>query len=515
MSIEQDIYEVIQDISAPIYPDQADENTALPHIVYTITNSEPQRTLRGTGSLTKHTLEVTANATTKAQSLALLAQVRTRLDGYQGGQIHRAFWTDQQGNETQEGYEGTSTYTVWAANANIVPTVTNNSVIVTGQDNIELRTCDRVLRLSCDGLSLDGEPFVGEQGPTGATGATGPQGPQGATGPQGPAGPTGPTGATGATGATGPAGPNNVTTSTTTNLTGYLKGNGANVSAASTVPTTDLTDGAQFARRDQGNTFTVVPQVFRNAANNVVQITGTGLQIHDNGSTRSGVLSYYDAGGTYQFGRSDHSNKFGVTVNSSDTRMSGGGAYLVSNGTATVTGSEGGGQSTVDLNKRPSDNSSGVGGTVRCWTFTGQTSNAVEVLAPGGGSAVASINASGAYASPCRTPSQLTANVNNYDPASGAGHYRTYRLSSNASRTITGMVSAPDGTEVRFINVGTNNIVLAHQSASSTAANRFLNAGAVDITLAADEAAGAVYDATTQRWRVWKAGSGGAAVITP
>jgi hypothetical protein len=42
-------------------------------------------------------------------------------------------------------------------------------------------------------------------------------------------------GLTGAAGATGAAGPNNVTAATATNLTGFLKGNGANVSAAAAV----------------------------------------------------------------------------------------------------------------------------------------------------------------------------------------------------------------------------------------------------------------------------------------
>ncbi|MFL5470529.1 MAG: hypothetical protein ACJ8AE_12095 [Gemmatimonadaceae bacterium] len=49
-------------------------------------------------------------------------------------------------------------------------------------------------------------------------------------------------GAAGATGATGSAGPNNVTTSTATNLSGFLKGNGATVTAASAIALgTDVT----------------------------------------------------------------------------------------------------------------------------------------------------------------------------------------------------------------------------------------------------------------------------------
>lgn len=75
----------------------------------------------------------------------------------------------------------------------------------------------------------------GLQGIKGDTGATGDIGPAGAQGIQGPPGEKGDKGDTGSTGATGPAGapgPNTVTTSTTTDITGILKGDGANITAA-------------------------------------------------------------------------------------------------------------------------------------------------------------------------------------------------------------------------------------------------------------------------------------------
>ena len=99
------------------------------------------------------------------------------------------------------------------------------------------------------------------------------------------------------------------------------------------------------------------------------------------------------------------------------------------------------------------------------------------------------------------TPAQITAGQNDYAP----GVARFYRLSTDAARTITGLsVSQVDGQECELWNVGGNNIVLAHQSASSTAANRFICTGAADITLAADEIALLRYDGTTSRWRVRK-----------
>jgi hypothetical protein len=104
------------------------------------------------------------------------------------------------------------------------------------------------------------------------------------------------------------------------------------------------------------------------------------------------------------------------------------------------------------------------------------------------------------------SPTQLTADQNNYQ--AGTGRSMFYRLSSDASRSITGFNPAggtnQDGELHYFINVGSNNIVLVNESASSTAGNRFLNVTGADITLATNEMAMLVYDNTSARWRVAK-----------
>lgn len=171
---------------------------------------------------------------------------------------------------------------------------------------------------------------------------------------------------------------------------------------------------SRFAQTDTVNTFATD------------QTVNGKVNLQDNGSNRKGQLSYFDAGGAYQFGRTDHTNKFGVTVNSTDTRMSGNGAYLSSNGTVTVTGDETGGTSTVDLNRRPSDNSSGVGGTVRCWTKTSQSQNAFEVLAPGGGSALYAITAGGlpVFGASASAPTNTTTPVAWVDVKIGTTTYK-------------------------------------------------------------------------------------------
>jgi hypothetical protein len=81
------------------------------------------------------------------------------------------------------------------------------------------------------------------------------------------------------------------------------------------------------------------------------------------------------------------------------------------------------------------------------------------------------------------------------------------RWSTDASRNITGLsLSQVDGQTHVITNVGSNNIILANESASSTTANRFHNSTGADITLAADQEVNCWYDATTLRWRVTKRG---------
>jgi len=98
------------------------------------------------------------------------------------------------------------------------------------------------------------------------------------------------------------------------------------------------------------------------------------------------------------------------------------------------------------------------------------------------------------------TVTQLTAGQNDYAP----GTDRVQRWSSDASRTVTGMVAGASAEERIIINGGSFDIVFAHQSASSTAANRFLSTTGANITLGADAMLFALYDATTLRWRISK-----------
>lgn len=104
-----------------------------------------------------------------------------------------------------------------------------------------------------------------------------------------------------------------------------------------------------------------------------------------------------------------------------------------------------------------------------------------------------------------RTPSTITSDEDNYSvPVTGY----FIRLATDASRTLTGLTfgggGVGNGQVHLLVNVGSNDLVLAHQNASSTAGNRFLNSTGADITLSANQAADLIYDGTTQRWRVFK-----------
>ena len=98
------------------------------------------------------------------------------------------------------------------------------------------------------------------------------------------------------------------------------------------------------------------------------------------------------------------------------------------------------------------------------------------------------------------SPTQLTADVNNYAPSNAS----TWRLSSDASRNITGLLSTyiMVGRILTIINVGSNNIVIQNLNTGSTSTNRIITGTGADITLTANKSSQLIYDFTTLNWRV-------------
>lgn len=99
------------------------------------------------------------------------------------------------------------------------------------------------------------------------------------------------------------------------------------------------------------------------------------------------------------------------------------------------------------------------------------------------------------------TPAQITSNQNDYTPAALATS-RILRLSTDASRNITGLGAGTDGQRLTLLNVGAFDIVLTHNDAASTAANRFRCPGAASFTIRRDGGVELVYEETSDRWRV-------------
>lgn len=98
------------------------------------------------------------------------------------------------------------------------------------------------------------------------------------------------------------------------------------------------------------------------------------------------------------------------------------------------------------------------------------------------------------------TAAQITATENDYNPT-GLGSSSIIRISSDASRTITGLTALTAGAVVHLVNVGSNLINLSNESASSSAANRFALTGS-GFSLTAGGSVMLFYDGTSSRWRV-------------
>lgn len=107
------------------------------------------------------------------------------------------------------------------------------------------------------------------------------------------------------------------------------------------------------------------------------------------------------------------------------------------------------------------------------------------------------------------TPSALAAgSTHNYDPVDATtgesfSVVDVIRQATSASDSIlTGLTATLGGDFIIIENLGTGLLTLAHESASSTAANRFTLPGAVSLPVPAGGAQMLTYDEATSRWRV-------------
>jgi hypothetical protein len=108
------------------------------------------------------------------------------------------------------------------------------------------------------------------------------------------------------------------------------------------------------------------------------------------------------------------------------------------------------------------------------------------------------------------SPAQLAANTDNWAPT-GLETAAVIRVSTDASRNLTGLTGGADGRIITLMNVGSFDLVLKHD-VTSTAANRFYCPDSADFTLKRNMTAILNYDATSSRWRVTGGGGGASAV---
>lgn len=101
-------------------------------------------------------------------------------------------------------------------------------------------------------------------------------------------------------------------------------------------------------------------------------------------------------------------------------------------------------------------------------------------------------------------PAQITSNQNNYNPTDWGRDVTHLYFDTDAERTITGFEEGGfvGMDSVIVVNDGSENIVIAHDSASSTAANRVLIEAGFDATIEPDGVAELVRDGTVNKWRL-------------
>jgi len=139
-------------------------------------------------------------------------------------------------------------------------------------------------------------------------------------------------------------------------------------------------------------------------------------------------------------------------------------------------------------------------GATSDWTLYDDVGNVTKLRVVQGATGLATVSAPLAadyYRCEVNTPAQITGNQDNYDP----GQYGWLRLSTDASRNITGFTGGAEGRELWLTNVGSFNIVLVEQ-ATSTAANQIITGTGANVTMAPLDCALLKYDNASSRWRI-------------
>jgi len=97
-----------------------------------------------------------------------------------------------------------------------------------------------------------------------------------------------------------------------------------------------------------------------------------------------------------------------------------------------------------------------------------------------------------------RTPTPITADQKDYDLGSGT----FFRISSDATRTITGFAGGTNGRVLEIVNVGNFGITLTNLDTSSADANQIITGTQGSIRLSPSGSVRLIYDDVSMKWRV-------------
>jgi hypothetical protein len=104
------------------------------------------------------------------------------------------------------------------------------------------------------------------------------------------------------------------------------------------------------------------------------------------------------------------------------------------------------------------------------------------------------------------SPAQITADQDDYTLPENNNGRHVIRLTTDATRTITGfavaLATAQTGDSFRVINAGANGLVLANQDVGSAAANRIISPTGADFELGPDDVCLLWHDDVSDRWRI-------------
>jgi hypothetical protein len=95
-----------------IYPDVGDTDAPRPLLLYSLDSTSPTVGLDLSIGMRTHSLTVTAEAIDKDDARALAALVRDRLHGQSWENVKRAYWQDESGGETGDGFQIVQVYKV-------------------------------------------------------------------------------------------------------------------------------------------------------------------------------------------------------------------------------------------------------------------------------------------------------------------------------------------------------------------------------------------------------------------